>query len=104
MTRIPNTAAGSGIANSTPDLGIEPIFYTRSSYWPAGRRERKKNFPRRDFRLNRISETKQTNELLQQNRALIFFFLRIALPKPSALTPTFLAPPSLSLRRYVGQP
>ena len=64
MTRIPNTAAGSGIANSTPDLGIEPIFYTRSSYWPVGRRERKKNFPRRDFPLNRISETKLANELL----------------------------------------
>jgi len=72
VTRIPNTAAGSGIANSTPDLGIEPIFYTRSSYWPVGRRERKNNFPRRDFPLNRISETKLANELLQQNRALIF--------------------------------
>ena len=79
VTRIPNTAAGSGIANSTPDLGIEPIFYTRSSYWPVGRRERKKNFPRRDFPLNRISETKLANELLQQNRALIFPFFYVSL-------------------------
>jgi hypothetical protein len=91
-----------GIANSTPDLGgIEPIFYTRSSYWPVGRRQRKKNFPRRDLPLNRISETKLANELLQQNRALIlspFFFTH----RPTKTIGTYTDVPCASVPFYAS--
>jgi hypothetical protein len=92
VTRIPTTSAeASGIANFTPNLGIQPIsslFLLVGNTWKTGRG---KHIPGRDLPLHRISQKRIAKELLQQNLSLIVFYASLYKPHRLMHPPTFLS-------------
>lgn len=93
VTRIPTTsAAASGIANFTPNLGIQPIssppFLLLGNSWKTGRG---KHIPERDLPLHRISQKRIAKEWLQQNLSLIVFYASLYKPHRPMRPPTFVS-------------
>lgn len=93
VTRIPTTsAAASGIANFTPNLGIQPIsdppFLLLGNSWKTGRG---KHIPWRDLPLHRISQKGIAKELLQQNLSLIVFYASLYKPHRPMHPPMFVS-------------